>query len=143
MKKAFLFAAVAAVAVLAAACSHKKENDEIMRFYLSQPRDPELVGWWQAENDSEGNEQFTAFRADGSMALNITASRGELYPRWCSYWYTKENVLHEFYRFSDTWASPYAPQHRYLYEIRENELWMRRDGDAEWYCFGKRTEPRL
>ncbi len=142
MKKVLLFAAFTA-ALAFAGCSDKHENDEIMRFYLSQPRDPELVGWWvQAGEPSEGelSIHYYVFNADGTawwVAKNL--SDGKLFRNPVEYWYAKDGVYHVFERH-DSWAYGNC-EYDTEYEVRGDELWINNPG-VGWMVSQKRTEPQ-
>lgn len=131
-------------------CSNKNENEEIMNFYLSQPRDPELVGWWERQaGGDEGKVTYKWFRKDGTAIMNMTYRNGILtdatgtdyrYAKAIHYWYAKDGVYHTFDR-NDGWLKGWSPQSETRYEIRGDELWI--DNKPEWVLSGKRTEPKL
>lgn len=125
-------------------CSHKDENDEIMNFYLSQPRDPELVGWWEYEyTDGDGitTTLYHYFNENGTVVMNMEYRNGALDRGtgvW--YWYATDNVYHTFDRH-DSWLKGRSPQSETRYEVRGDELWI--DSSPDFVLFGKRTKPQL
>ena len=134
---------IAAALVLSVGCSNKDENEARTSFYLSQPRDPALVGWWvQASEPADGEMSihYTVFNTDGTMYwASRRLSDGKLFknPTW--YWYAKDGVYHIFER-RDSWAKA-STEYDVVYEVRGDEMWIDNPG-VGWMASQKRTEPQ-
>lgn len=104
------------------ACSDKK-NKETIDYYLSQPKDPELLGWWK--HDIETGSVFWHFREAGIIST-LTDSEGNFYySEYQYYWYIKEEndrkILYLFRPVGGLYASEYI---RGYYEIKNDSLWV-------------------
>lgn len=141
MEKAFLLTAALLLAL--AGCSDKREDDARMRFYLSQPRDPELVGWWEDAKPAEDDFcYYTCFNADGTAYECYRDFNGTLW-RNLYYWYSSDGVYHLFERpnsYVHWQGKAGSSEWDYDYEVRGNELWTNRSGG--WKPDGKRTTPQ-
>jgi hypothetical protein len=145
MRKSFLLAALTTVLALAG-CDKAGENERITNFYLSQPRDPELVGWWADVSGAERDAVFHWYRADGVVLSDLKYYNGAIDLRGQPqiYWYTNGNIFHWFHR-NDSWKG-WSPQATHEYEIRGDELWTTTGGDSDdttLRLFAKRPHPRL
>jgi hypothetical protein len=141
-----IYGLITAVSLLQlSGCNKADENERIMNFYLSQPRDPELVGWWAGVNSDGRDSLFHWYRADGVVLNDLKYYNGAIDLKGVSqscYWYTNENVFHWFHR-RDSWKG-WSPQAHHRYEIRGDELWTSDGTDnAALRLFAKRTHPRL
>jgi len=141
-----LMATVALLLLPLASCDNTRENERIANFYLSQPRDPQLVGWWAEWDEVNGDSLFHWYRADGVVHTDLKYRGGAIDMRgvWDNnYWYTKDGNIHWFNRH-DSWKS-HSSQFHYRYEVRGDELWegITDRNDATMYLAGKRTHPRL
>ena len=140
MKKLLIAAALFA---LCGCDGDKREDDAMVRFYLSQPRDPELVGWWENERVAEDNfRYYTCFNIDGTAYECTRDSNGKLW-RNLMYWYSKDGVCYIFDRLNSYvhWKGDAdSTESRVKYEVRGDELWTNRSGN--WKSDSKRTIPQ-
>lgn len=143
MKKTFLLTTLAALFALSGCDGDKRRDDAIMRFYLSQPRDPRLVGWWENERPAEDEfSYYTCFNADGTAYECSRDFNGKLW-RNLVYWYSKDGVYHIFERPDSYvhWKGKAGSTESHIeYEVRGDELWTNRSGG--WKPDGKRTAPQ-
>jgi hypothetical protein len=104
------------------ACSDKK-NQETIDFFLSQPRDPELIGWWKW--NTETDSVFWHFKESGTIS-ELEYKDGNVYndseDRY--YWYTEEReekkILYEFYPRGWFEGKDYGNGY---YKIEGDSLW--------------------
>lgn len=78
-------------------CNNSKENEQITNFYLSQPRDQDLVGWWAEWDDVNRDSLFHWYRADGVALTDLKYYNGVIDLRGTgnnNYWYTENNNIH-------------------------------------------------
>ena len=137
---------IAAALVLSVGCSNKDENEARTSFYLSQPRDPALVGWWKEDisgYNSDGTAAifYTWFKETGTVVVFMRDNNGTLDTKGSDtwYWYAKEGVYHTFDR-NDSAMKGRSPESATQYEIRGDELWVK-DVDT-WQFSKKRTTPK-
>jgi hypothetical protein len=102
-------------------CTDKK-NQETIDYYLSQPRDSELLGWWKY--DTENDSVFWYFKEAGTIGVLHMDGETSDYSESRYYWYTEKNdrkILHYFHPYGGLYASEYS--HDY-YEIKNDSLWV-------------------
>jgi hypothetical protein len=122
-----------------------KKNQETIDYYLSQSRDPDLVGWWKWNLEDEF-AFYWHFKETGTIAdLQHMGGETEHYSEFRYYWYTEKkngrNILYSFHHYGGLKGSDYS---RDYYEIRNDSLWMSSgiEGDKffhELVFFGVRT----
>jgi hypothetical protein len=112
----------ALIFIMFTACTEKK-NQETIDFFLSQPRDADLLGWWKyyTENDSI----FWHFKEPGTILVSPYMD-GILWntPENRYYWYTEEKdrkVLHYFCPRAWFEGKDYS---RGYYKIENDSLWL-------------------
>jgi hypothetical protein len=90
------------VLIFFTAC-RKNEEDRRVKFYLSQPRDAALFGWWEKPYDSIRNIAFFwKFKQTGTITdLVFQNDKVEIYYENLHYWYTEKrtdkNIIHAFF----------------------------------------------
>jgi hypothetical protein len=104
-----------------ASCSDRK-NQETVDYYLSQPRDSDLLGWWKY--DTENSSVFWNFKETGTIAELTCDGEGDYYSEYVYYWYTEKKndrkILYLFHPYGGLYASEY---NRCYYEIRNDSIW--------------------
>jgi hypothetical protein len=118
------------VPVFFATC-HKGENEDengkggIIKFWLSQPRDAALFGWWEAPYDSVNNmKTFWKFKQTGTITdLVFQNDKVEIYYEDRHYWYTEKlndkNAMYAIFD-DDVW---FIESDNY-YKIVGDSLWV-------------------
>lgn len=91
-----------------AACSDKK-NQETIDYYLSQPKDAELLGWWKWNLEDESALCYWYFKESGTIGeLPYMDGKTLQYSELRYYWYTEKNdrkILHRFHPYGGLYAS--------------------------------------
>jgi hypothetical protein len=120
MKRFVLILSV--LAFMFTACSDKK-NQETIDFFLSQPRDSELLGWWKL--NTEIDSVFWHFKESGTIS-ELEYRDGNVYndsEDWY-YWYTEEKdgkkILYEFHPRGYLEGKDYSSGY---YKIEGDSLW--------------------
>jgi hypothetical protein len=104
-------------------CSDRKDR-ETVDYYLSQSRDPDLVGWWKYDTEENGSV-FWYFKEAGTIATLTCDGEGEYYSEIRYYWYTeKKNGRKILYLFRPIGRLYGSDDSRDYYEIRNDSLWM-------------------
>jgi hypothetical protein len=107
------------LACMLASCSDRK-NQETVDYYLSQPRDPDLVGWWKYDTEENGSV-FWYFKEPGTIAELTCDGDGEYYSEIRYYWYTeKKNGRKILYLFRPVGRLYGSDDARDYYEIRND-----------------------
>jgi hypothetical protein len=134
------------VPVFFATCHN--DGDEKIEYYLSQPRDADLVGWWKwPYNDESDIQTFWKFKQTGTIT-ELTFQNGKVdnYEEDWNYWYTEKegntNILHTFHKYGGLYNHD---EGRGYYKIVGDSLWKSGgiEGDvnsSELYFFGTKTE---
>jgi hypothetical protein len=117
-------------ALLSTNCNDKKDDDKI-DYYLSQPRDIDLTGWWVRSN-GEIDSMFYNFQRETGRFFAVEYDKGSyLEHKFDTYWFTEKsenrNILHQFEKHGGLYGS--AEYTRY-YKIANDSLWMS-DGIGE------------
>jgi hypothetical protein len=129
------------VPVFFAAC-RKNENGGIVNFYLSQPRDAALFGWWEEPYDSVNNiASFWKFNQTGTITdLVLENDTVFLYYEDFHYWYTEKqgdkNAMHAIF-YDGFW---FFANDDY-YKIVGDSLWLSNgiSDTAKLYFYMKKT----
>ena len=139
MKNFIKIVLVLFVAIFSVSCN-KKWNREKIEYYLSQPRDPELFGWWKIVDPG-----FWNLKSSGTITeASFTQSTNDYYiyeSRY--YWYTEKTndnrkILHLF-EPSGVLEKKYEPSYYYL--IRNDSLWITSAlDDSDLYFYGTHCE---
>ena len=142
MKKFIKIILVLFVAICCVSCSKKRYNEKV-EYYMSQPKDPELLGWWKTLS----HRAFYNFKSNGRVARLEYSNEDHLILDGTDmdYWHTKiddknRKILCMFYLYgygSDESCGYYI--------IRNDSLWKSAyiEGDkfpSEMYLFGVRCE---
>jgi hypothetical protein len=119
-------------------CGNSKDYD-CREYFLSQPRDAELLGWWKRPYDSIHKFQtFWNFRHDATITVlsYIDGSDPDEYEPY--YWYTEKkdkNILHVFV---ESGLPEYLEYHNY-YKIVNDSIWCSENiHSTEFYFWGER-----
>jgi hypothetical protein len=129
------------VTVFFSACRNNEE-DRRVNFYLSQPRDAALFGWWERPYDSIRNiASFWKFKQAGTITdLAFQNDEVFLYYENRHYWYTEKrnekNIMHAF--FDDGFGIIESNDY---YKIVGDSLWISNEisDTAKLYFFMKKT----
>lgn len=102
----------------------KKDNDKI-DYYLSQPRDANLVGWW-SRSDESGSLYYWNFQQSGKL-LEIYSSTAEnpVFQEYDDkYWFTEKkdnkNILNIFEKHGGLYGSI---EYNFYYKVVSDSLW--------------------
>jgi hypothetical protein len=126
--KSILKTALVLFALSSAGCS-SKQDDEKIDYYLSQPRDTNLVGWW-FRSDEFGGLYYWHFQQTGKLLelYSSTTENPEFYEHDDKYWFTEKkdnkNILNIFEKHGGLYGS--IEYHSY-YKAVNDSLW-RSDG---------------
>jgi hypothetical protein len=106
-----------------ASCSDRK-NQETADYFLSQSRDPDLVGWWKYDIEENGSFFFN-YKETGTIAeLSYSDGKAGYYFESQYYWYTEKKngrkILYKFRPGGVLYGSDYSNDY---YEIRNDSLW--------------------
>jgi hypothetical protein len=128
--------------LFAVGCS-KKDDDKI-DYYLSQPRDADLTGWWVSHDSA-----FMNFQQETGRIITVSCDNGDYYELpYHTYWFTEKdgdkNILH---RFEAHGGFPYgSPEYHCFYKIVNDSLWLSAgvtDGSENINdVYSKTTEPK-
>jgi hypothetical protein len=124
------------------------DGDEKIEYYLSQPRDTDLVGWWKWSYDEANDIQtFWKFNQTGTTTeLSFQNGKVDNYEEDRYYWYTgkkgNKNILYTFRKGSLIYGNE---EYRGYYKIVGDSLWQSAgiEGDiqpSELYFFGTKTD---
>ena len=143
MKKFIKIGLILFIAIFSVSCNNRR-NKEKIEYYLSQPRDLELLGWWKiithpAHWNFKSNARIGTidYNDDGDLISN-----GDDWYYWCTIKDDKNRkILCIFYPHS------YGEEEsRGYYIIRNDSLWKSayiegdKFPDTEMYLFGVRCE---
>ena len=93
--KSIFKTALALFALFLVGCD--KEDNDKMDYYLSQPRDADLIGWWFRSDES--GLCYWNFQQSGKLleVSSVSAENLKLYKQDNLYWFTEnKNVLNVF-----------------------------------------------
>ncbi|MDR1595050.1 MAG: hypothetical protein LBS43_11295 [Prevotellaceae bacterium] len=120
------------------ACGNGKDYDQ-REYFLSQPRDPKLLGWWKHPYDSIHKIQtFWNFQQDATITVLSYMDGSDIDDYAPYYWYTEkkdENILHIFV---ESGLPEYLEYHSY-YKIVNDSIWCSENiHSTELYFWGER-----
>lgn len=123
-------------------CGDKKEEEMMRDFYLSQKRDPNLVGWWFIEGDSGQDKRYQEFQSGGVLKdAYRKESDNKLYIlKSDEYWYTKGDTL-MIYDYNESWMYG-SREFAVGYKISQSRdsLFLSDKFDNNFYYWGVRVE---
>jgi hypothetical protein len=110
---------------LLSACSDNKDK-ETVDYFLSQPRDAELLGWWKWNLGDEPACSYWYFRESGTIdQLSYITEGVDLdYAEHQYYWYTEKKDRKILYRFRPIGRLYGTDYGRGYYKIENDSLWM-------------------
>jgi hypothetical protein len=124
-------------------CS-KKDDDKI-DYYLSQPRDADLIGWWIHENKQGNYSIYFNFQQNGIFL--VVEYEKEIYSEYIyvTYWFTEKsenkNILYKFEKHDGTLYK--SIENKNLYKVINDSLWISDNlgtwDDPELTFWGVRT----
>jgi hypothetical protein len=104
------------------ACSDKKDKETI-EYFLSQPRDPELLGWWKWNLEDEPACSYWYFRESGTIGDLSYITDELVLSEHRYYWYTEENDRKILYLFRPIGSLYGSDSGRDYYKIKNDSLW--------------------
>ena len=111
------------VVVLFLSACHDDKGAELFEFYKSQPRDPELIGWWGRYDELNKEYTYNIYESDG-------------------YYYTKDHKIMMFHYMSGSWKDgPSYESTPRLYKINSDTLFFYND-DGGMFVYRIRSEPK-
>ena len=131
------------VVVLFLSACHDDNGAELLEFYKSQPRDPELIGWWGRYDELNKEHRYDIYESDGRFLTYEIKDSGERYKSWTNnYYYTKDNKIMMFQYMSGSWKDgpsfEFGPQ---AYKINGDTLFFYND-DGGMFVYLIRSEPK-
>jgi hypothetical protein len=136
---------ISVIPIFFAACY--EDGDKKIEYYLSQPKDTALVGWWKWSYDDENDIQyFWKFKQTGTITQLVFRDSKFDYDEDLYYWYTEKkgdkNILYTFHKVGVLYNHD---EGRGYYKIVGDSLWQSGgiEGDvnsSELYFFGTKTD---
>jgi hypothetical protein len=146
MKDLLKIMLISFVALFFATCN---DGDEKIEYFLSQPKDADLVGWWKFPYNEESDIQsFWQFKQTGTTTtLTFQEGKVDNYEEDVYYWYTGKKgdkiILYTFRKGSLIYAHE---EYREYYKIVNDSLWTSEGIEGDKYnspdlsFFGTKTE---
>lgn len=110
-----------ALAILSSLCGCNKEDQDLRDFYLSQPRDFNLIGTWVSVSQSSTSE---IYKEDGYIYVCSELMNGEIYSKKGDCWYTIGDSILKRYTYTDSHLYGSVEYPAKYYKIEGDSLYL-------------------
>lgn len=98
-----------------------KDDKELLDFYLSQPKDPRLIGKWQSLIDPSMSQVYSedgyVYNYSSDSNINGTGSRGDC-------WYTEGDSILRRYFYTGSYFTKSKEYSARYYKVEEDYLYL-------------------